>query len=236
MQKLLHIIPKDYALKALLIVSLCAGGMYNTNASIAPVVQETEEPDTTETIAPTIAYEIIDRIEEPKDMPEVSTSRTGGSSNKPSKGSTSSSSTEQPSNKKVYNLLWDLERDYMGTCPSQSPTDLWRGKLQPSVAVGVSSFNDGSLKSDVTAVWNMSRGGEWVDGNRYPVALADKSLSRGINGVGSFVTDTDTLTVYYYMYPGYEDLANANLDRLASEMTSYLRWLDSSYNAKCPNG
>lgn len=137
----------------------------------------------------------------------------------------------------------------MGLCPSQRPHtnfDEYDGLL-PAIGLKSTGYTDNGkqeLKKWVEVYWSAIR----TNRSFYPDEVSVGSISQfGLSYQAiSFYIHYPTLSVIYHNTwsdEGYvmdkvrekDPELIAELDQLATEMTSHLRYIDSAYNAKCPN-
>lgn len=142
----------------------------------------------------------------------------------------------------------DYEKTILGTCPSErdKSNDWERGNRLNSIGIitsgesKTSSMN--SLKALIESWWNDYRLGKWA--GRHMMAslnnISDFDKTYSNSRVAMFI-DFDGLFVNWDN--SWEDGKTINvsdeqrlwLNQIANDGTSYLRWLDSAYNVKCPN-
>lgn len=142
----------------------------------------------------------------------------------------------------------DYEKTILGTCPSQrDKSSSWeRGNRLNAIGIITSGESKTSPMNSLNALieswWNDYKLGGWTGRHMMAslnnVAGFDKTWS---NSRIAFFIDFDGLFVNWDN--SWEDNKTINatdeqmkyLDHLVSDGTNYLRWLDSTYNAKCPN-
>lgn len=142
----------------------------------------------------------------------------------------------------------DYEKTILGTCPSQrDKSSSWeRGNRLNAIGIITSGESKtspmNSLNSLIESWWNEYKLGEWT--GRYMMAslnnIIDFDKTYSNSRVAMFI-DFDGLFVNWDN--SWEDNKTINvseeqrlrLNQMASNGTNYLRWLDSTYNAKCPN-
>lgn len=145
--------------------------------------------------------------------------------------------------------LPEYEELVKGLCPSQRPHtnfDDYDGLL-PALGLKSSGYTDNGideLKQWIGVFWSSWR----VHRSAYPNEVSVGSINQfGLGSIAlSFYIYYPTLTVTYHnTWADETDLLDrvrqnrpeliSQLDQIASDMTSYLRYLDSAYTAKCPN-
>lgn len=133
------------------------------------------------------------------------------------------------------------EKATLGLCPSQGGTSrLSAIGIISSGADKTSPTN--SLNSNIETWWNSYREGKW-DGRHMMASLNNMiefDSTYANSRVGMFI---DFNGLFVNWDNSWEDGKTINiseaqrqvLNQMASDGTNYLRWLDSTYNAKCPN-
>ncbi len=151
-------------------------------------------------------------------------------------------------NGRHYDTLWYYAQDYMGVCPSQRPK--WNdGKNHPMISVGVWTTPGNALNSYIEQMWD-----HFLDDGAY---LGDVYIFIHLGNLREFVNSCanndigleltwSTRTIRWVDVPGMESVGQirdnksperlAELDGVAAKATNYLRWLDNTYKARCPNG
>lgn len=153
----------------------------------------------------------------------------------------------ESTNEETWVYYMDEEK-YLGLCPSQLPADARNKSTAPLNAIGIVSSGPNaksqinSLNSLVENWWSDYKLGKWTGRHMMAslnnVAGFDKTYA---NSRIAFFIEFDYLFVVWDN--SWEDGKTINatteqmmyLDDLVSDATYYLRWLDSTYNAKCPN-
>lgn len=141
-----------------------------------------------------------------------------------------------------YTTLWDFERAALGMCPQDVPSHWWSQPPMPSVSIGiVSSFatpGQITLKEHTVWVWNLYKSGQIPSTDEYQGGSAKEFDPSITYKDAKFTVNWASLTVYFTGW-GYQEMNNvsttdkAKMDAMAAEATTYMRWLDSTYNAKC---
>lgn len=142
----------------------------------------------------------------------------------------------------------DYEKTILGTCPSQrDKSSSWeRGDRLNAIGIITSGESKTSPMNSLNALiegwWNDYKLGKWT-GRHMMASLnnvvgfdntwANARIGFFIEWEGLFITwdnsweDGKTINI--------SDEQARYLNHLVSDGTNYLRWLDSTYNAKCPN-
>lgn len=209
------------------------------------VIEEVQEEEPVEEVA-----EI--KVESKPSTTKPSTTKPSTPS-KPSTPTTPSkpSQPSKPADTTVIYTYEDYEKTILGTCPSQrNKSNSWEeGNRLNAIGIitsGVSKTSPiKSLNSYIEGWWNGYRLGKWSTSKRYLMAnLMNISGfdSNWVNANVGFYIDFDGLFVNWdnawsdgHDFTNLSDEQAAKLNKMASDGTHYLRWLDSTYNAKCPN-
>lgn len=198
------------AIKLLVLLAQCTNNVVST-----PLPSVQVEPSTHPTKIPTVSASAVEIASEPV--------------------------TEPPTPVKHYVTLAEWEKDAMGLCPHEQPDSPWRYVYySPSIDVSGLTYTSSDLYETVNVVWNdfkahgLHRGVSymfafaWQMG--YPHTYGNGKTQYWVNWEDFTITYTNTvdnvvLTEEYI----------AQHDATAQEATRYLRWLENTYNAKCPN-
>lgn len=147
---------------------------------------------------------------------------------------------------------YDYEKTILGTCPSQRDRDNSWEQSNRLNALNIISSGDGkttpygTIKHYVEVWWNSYKRGIWDTKNRHLMAavsdIKEFDGSYANHNIGFYI-DFGSMSVSWdnVWSSSFDYAGNANsekksaLDKVASDGTTYLRWLDSAYTAKCPN-
>lgn len=142
---------------------------------------------------------------------------------------------------KSYAFYQDWERDAMGLCPHEQPNSAWKYVyFSPSIGVSALTYTSSDMHETVNVLWNDYRRNGTHRGMSHQFAFAWQ--------MGYPYNYANGLTLYWV---NWEDFAitykntveNAVLTEeytsqhgaTSQEATEYLRWLEDTYNSKCPN-
>lgn len=140
------------------------------------------------------------------------------------------------------------EEKYLGLCPSQRPAGSKNNISARLNSIGIISSGPNSssgyktLNSLIESWWDSYKRGEW-NGKHMMASLNNMpefDNTYANSRVGMFI-DADGLFITWDN--SWEDGKSINiseeqrqkLNKTASDGTNYLRWLDATYKAKCPN-
>lgn len=167
------------------------------------------------------------------------------------------SQASQPSSVPQFSTITEAEQAYLGYCPKDVPSGVWSSPLSPSIALGIngsmSTAQGNTPNGRMVIIWNAYKQGQgFGDGYRF-VDIERLGINTGCDNChmchyidGRSVSSTSgyyftlnwsTLTVYVSAdgdsHINLPANVRAEADNMASSMTSYLRWLNSSYATKC---
>lgn len=214
-------------------------------------VEETKEQDNSrvaevksEPLTIKSKEETTKKAEKPQEQPVASVEKKAAPKN-----TTVTPASTAPKTGTVISAGEDYYESIMGLCPSQRDKKAeWEdGSRLVSIGLTVGNYDKNgrlTLEQLIRSNWNYYKVHGPILGNKYMMASLNNVSSfdnTWSNSRIGFFIDFDGLFVTWDN--SWEDNKTINatdeqmryLDNLVSDGTNYLRWLDSTYNAKCPN-